>query len=95
MPLGTHTGWNIYAEPFPEGELCDRDGSFAPFARTRAERVAAGDSRPALEERYGTSASYASRIETATRSLVQTRFLLPEDGERFVEAARSRQPVTP
>jgi hypothetical protein len=95
VPLGTHTGWNIYAEPFPEGELCDRDGSFAPFARTRAERVAAGDSRPSLEERYGTSAGYASRIETATRALVQTRFLLPEDSERFVEAARSRRPVTP
>ena len=30
-----------------------------------------------------------------TRSLVQMRFLLPEDAERFVEAARSRRPVTP
>jgi hypothetical protein len=95
VPLGTHTGWNIYAEPFPEGELCDRDGSFAPFARTRAERLAAGDPRPSLEERYGTSVRYVSRIETATRALVQMRLLLPEDAERFVEAARSRQPVTP
>src|SRR4030095_4247487 len=95
VPLGTHTGWNIYAEPFPEGELCDRDGSFAPFARTRAERVASGDPRPSLEERYGTSASYASRIEMVTRALVQMRLLLPEDAERFVEAGRSRRPVTP
>jgi hypothetical protein len=95
VPLGTHTGWNIYAEPFPEGELCDRDGSFAPFARTRAERLASGDPRPSLEERYDTSARYASRIETVTRALVQMRLLLPEDAERFVEAARSRRPVTP
>ena len=83
------------AKPFPEGELCDRDGSFAPFARTRAERLASGDPRPSLEERYGTSARYASRIETVTRALVQMRLLLPEDAERFVEAARSRRPVTP
>jgi hypothetical protein len=50
---------------------------------------------PSLEERYGTSARYASRIETVTRALVQMRLLLPEDAERFVEAARSRRPVTP
>jgi hypothetical protein len=54
-----------------------------------------GDPRPSLEERYSTSARYASRIETVTRVLVQMRLLLPEDAERFVEAARSRRPVTP
>jgi hypothetical protein len=71
-----------------------RDGSLAPFARTRAERLASGDPRPSLEERYGTSARYASRIETVTRALVQMRLLLPEGVERFAEAPRSRRPVT-
>jgi hypothetical protein len=51
VPLGTHTGWNVYrAEPL---ELADRDGSLIPFARTKAEREAAGDPRPSLAERYG------------------------------------------
>jgi hypothetical protein len=44
VPLGTYTGWNVYrAQPC---ELCDRDGSLIPFARTRTERDAAGDPRP-------------------------------------------------
>jgi hypothetical protein len=50
---------------------------------------------PRSKERYSTSTRYASRIETVTRVLVQMRLLLPEDAERFVEAARSRRPVTP
>jgi len=51
VPLGTHTGWNVYrAQP---GELAGRDRSLIPFARTKEECQAAGDPRPSLEERYG------------------------------------------
>jgi Alpha/beta hydrolase domain len=43
VPLGTYTGWNVYrAQPC---ELCDRDGSLIPFARTRTEREASSRSR--------------------------------------------------
>jgi len=38
VPLGTHTGWNLYKAPFPEGELCDRDGTYKTFPATRAPR---------------------------------------------------------
>src|SRR4029453_2088138 len=38
VPIATFTGWNLYAAPYPEGELCDREGSYVPFAMTRAER---------------------------------------------------------
>ena len=51
-PLGTHTGWNFYRAPELAGELCDRDGTFVPFAVTKAEREAAKDPRLSLEERY-------------------------------------------
>ena len=37
VPVATYTGWNLYKTPFPEGELCDRDGSYFAFAKTRAE----------------------------------------------------------
>ncbi len=89
VPLGTHTGWNLYKSPFPEGELCDRDGTFAPFAATRAEREAKGDPRPSLEERYGNQAGYVRRVEQAVKKLVSERLLLAEDGERFVDRAKS------
>jgi len=62
VPLGTHTGWNLYrAQPV---ELADRDGSFIPIAWTLAEREAAGDPRPSIEERYGSGQNHlpATRI---------------------------------
>ncbi len=88
VPLGTYTGWNLYQAPFPEGELCDRDGTYAPFAATRAEREAKNDPRPSLEERYGDHASYARRVEEAVKRLVAERLLLAEDGELFVAKAK-------
>jgi hypothetical protein len=43
VPRATRTGWNLYAEPFPAGDLYHREGSLLPFAATQAERDARGD----------------------------------------------------
>jgi alpha/beta hydrolase family protein len=87
VPLGTHTGWNVYrAQP---GELADRDGSFIPFARTKQEREAAGDPRPSLEERYGTRDAYVAAVEAAAAALVAERLLLPADAAAYVETAKA------
>jgi len=91
VPLGTHTGWNLYKSPFPEGELCDRDGTYAPFTAARAEREANNDPRPSLEERYGDHAGYARRVEEAVKKLVAERLLLAEDGELFIAKAKSEE----
>ena len=91
VPLGTHTGWNLYQAPFPEGELCDRDGTYAPFATTRAEREAKNDPRPSLEERYGDQAGYARQVEEAVKRLVAERLLLAEDGELFIAKAMGEE----
>jgi hypothetical protein len=88
VPLATYTGWNLYKAPFPEGEMCDRDGSYLAFAKTRAERQAAGDPRLSVEERYSSQANYVGRVAAAAQNLVKERFLLPEDAERFVQKAR-------
>jgi hypothetical protein len=86
VPLGTYTGWNVYrAHPC---ELCDRDGSLMPFARTRSGREATGDPRPSLEERYGGREIYVARVEAATAALVADRLLLPADAAAYVKAAR-------
>jgi hypothetical protein len=86
VPLGTHTGWNVYrAQPL---ELADRDGSLIPFARDRAEREAADDIRPSLAERYGSRDAYVAKVEAAAAELVHERLLLPEDAAAFVAAAR-------
>jgi hypothetical protein len=86
VPLGTYTGWNVYrAQPC---ELCDRDGSLIPFARTRSEREGTGDPRLSLEERYGTRDIYVARVEAAAAALVTDRLLLPDDADAYVKAAR-------
>jgi hypothetical protein len=87
VPLGTYTGWNLYrAQP---DELADRDGSLIPFARTRAEREAASDPRPSLEERYVTRKAYVARVEATAAALVAERLLLPDDAAAYVAAARN------
>ncbi len=90
-PLATYTGWNYYRAPFPEGELCDRDGTYKPFAATRAEREAANDPRPSLAERYGDHAGYVKKVEDAAAKLVAARVLLNEDAERLIARAKSEE----
>jgi hypothetical protein len=87
VPLGTHTGWNVYREQ--PGELADRDGSFIAFARTRRERDAACDPRPSLEERYGSREAYVAKVEAAAQALVAERLLLPADASTYVDAAKA------
>jgi hypothetical protein len=87
VPLGTYTGWNVYrAQPC---ELCDRDGSLIPFARTRREREAIGDPRPSLEERYGSRDAYIAKVKAAAGALVAERLLLPSDAALYINAAEN------
>jgi hypothetical protein len=95
VPLATHTGWNLYKAPYPEGELCDREGSYVPFARTQAERQAKGDPRPSFEERYGNHEAYVQKVNETVRELEEARLLLPEDATRFVDEAACRKAFEP
>ena len=84
-PLATYTGWNVYRRQ--PTELCDRDGSFSPFARTKAEREAAADPRPSLEERYGSREGYVAKVGAAADALVRERLLLPADAAAYIRSA--------
>jgi len=86
-PLGTYLGWNVTASGYRRGRACGFTGGFIPFARTKAERLVAGDPRPSLEERYGTHEGYIARVKEASRRLVEQRFLLEDDAARLVREA--------
>jgi hypothetical protein len=88
VPLGTYTGWNQRRPGMMEDEFCGNPGAFFPFAKTAAERGA--DPRPSLQERYGSRAAYAAKVEAAAGKLVSERFLLPEDAARLIADARQR-----
>jgi Alpha/beta hydrolase domain len=86
VPRGTHTGWNLRRHGFAEGELVLL-GSYFPFAATKQERLASGDPRPSLEERYPAIDDYVSKIARAADELRNIKLLLSEDVERIVNAA--------
>ncbi len=87
-PMGTHTGFNLYKAPAVSGEMCDRDGSFLPFAQTAGDKVP-GDPRKSLAERYGSPPRRAVLVEAAARALVADRLLLKEDADRYVAEAKA------
>ncbi len=87
-PQGTYTGWALRRAGFGEDELCGLTGSYVPFRAARAERMAAGDPRLSLEERYPTAQSYFSSVEAAAQALLRSGYLLPEDAARLIAAAQ-------
>lgn len=89
VPLGTYTGWNVRARGYGAGGGCGFMGGFIPFARTRAERIAKGDPRPSLEERYHDHAGFVSRVRTVAEDQVRAGWLLREDAERIVREAET------
>jgi alpha/beta hydrolase family protein len=88
-PLGTYTGWNVFAQGFNKGRNCGLVGGYIPFAKTKAERLAAGDPRPSLEERYGTHEGYVTAVRAAAARQVRDRFLLQEDADRLIAEAEA------
>jgi hypothetical protein len=88
-PLGTYLGWNVTASGFYKGQSCGFAGGYIPFARTKADRIASGDPRLSVEERYGTHDQYVAVVRAAAEKLVRQRFLLPDDAARLIREAES------
>jgi hypothetical protein len=85
-PLGTYMGWNITAggaRPFHQGQNCDYVGGMIPFAKTKAERLASGDPRLSLEERYTDHAGYVAAVKAAAANAVAQSFLLQADADQL------------
>jgi ribosomal protein S30 len=91
VPLGTYTGWNLRPRGLAENELSGLFGSFIPFARTKLQRKKTGDSRLSLQERYRNGQDYVRQVSRAARTLVEQRYLLPEDGERMIAEAKKKR----
>ncbi len=86
-PGATLTGWNLRQPEFTDGDLCDLNGMMVPLFRTQAERLAAGDPRPSLEELYGDHVGYVARVAAAARNLLAQRLMLQEDVDRTIQEA--------
>ena len=91
-PLGTYTGWNIRSSGVFKDQMCIFNspvGGFIPFAQTRAERVASGDPRLSLEERYRTHDGYVDAVKRATETLIKEGFLRAADAAEMISQAQA------
>jgi hypothetical protein len=89
-PLGTYTGWNVISSGPFKGQMCQFGspvGGFIPFANTKAERLAIGDSRLSLEERYRTHEGYVQAVNVAAAQLVKDGYLRQADADAMVQQA--------
>jgi hypothetical protein len=68
-------------DPVPIVDGCDATGQFIPFPNTKAQRMATGDPRPSLQERYGnstgTNADYLAKVKAAAQALVAETYAVP------------------
>ena len=88
-PLGTYVGWNVFANGFQKGRFCNNIGGYIPFAATKAQRLAKGDPRLSLEERYPSHADYLAKVKAQADALVAKRYMLAEDAARIVKEAEA------
>jgi Alpha/beta hydrolase domain len=96
-PIATTTGWALRAPNFGGGpwDGCEASGQWIAFKKTQIERMAAGDPRRSLEERYGNHQGYVDAVAAAARALEARRFLLPADVQRYIDAAQASSVLQP
>ena len=96
VPIATYTGWALRRSPFAANEDCALTGQYIPFPVTRAQRLASGDPRLSVQERYGSIGNYNFAYALAVKRLIADRTLLAEDGGAMVTAAVARvSPLLP
>jgi hypothetical protein len=92
VALATYTGWALRAGA-QANDGCEGTGQMIAFARTKADRIASGDPRLSIEERYPSLAAYTSHVTRAVDDMVAKRLMLKEDADanvaRLVQAGRA------
>jgi hypothetical protein len=85
VPVATYTGWNLRRKDVgADGMLASLLGSYLPFAKTKEERMQAGDPRMSLQERYGSFENYRKEFAENCNKMVRERYLLQEDATRLL-----------
>jgi Alpha/beta hydrolase domain len=78
VPVATYTGWALRAGQWAN-DGCEGSGQYIPFAKTAADRLASGDPRPSVAERYDSLDDYTAKVAHALGKMIHQRLLLCED----------------
>jgi hypothetical protein len=93
VPTATYTGYAYRApvpgDPVPMVDGCDASGQRIPFLETKAQRIAAGDPRLSIQERYPDHTTYVNEVTQAARKLHAERLMLDMDVQAYIAAAQS------
>jgi hypothetical protein len=84
VPLATYTGWALRSGA-QSNDGCEGTGQMIAFAKTKADRLASGDPRLSIEERYASADAYAAAARKAIDDLVTKRYMLREDVDAYVQ----------
>ncbi|CAF1021432.1 unnamed protein product [Adineta ricciae] len=88
VPVATYTGWNHRRNDYGGDDGCEAIGAVIPFAPDLATRMAKGDTRLSLVERYEDHDAYVAAVTVATTTLVNQRLLLPTDATTYINNAK-------
>jgi hypothetical protein len=83
VPIAKYSGRTTRAAGHAQGDLCVTWGQALAFPVTRAERIASGDPRLSIEERYSSETEYQRLLREAAELLVSQRLMLPIDAAAY------------
>ena len=83
VPLATYTGWGLRSGVWAN-DGCEATGQYIPFQSTKAGRLAAGDPRPSVQERYPSYDDYRAKVVASVDTLVRERFMICDDTQDIV-----------
>jgi hypothetical protein len=84
VPLATYTGWSL-RDGAHANDGCEGAGQMIAFPKTKADRLASGDPRLSVEERYPSFSVYAAKVKNAVEDMVAKRLMLREDAQPAVD----------
>src|SRR5215472_330851 len=83
VPLATYTGWGLRSGVWAN-DGCEASGQFIPFPKSKSDRLASGDPRLSVEERYSSFSDYRRQVIKAVDELVKHRFFICDDTQGIV-----------
>ena len=90
-PIGSYLPWALRTGyPVAADEMADYLGTFAPFAKTPAERAERKDPRPSFAELYASPQIYDAKVREAIETMIAEGFLLERDRAYELEEAQRR-----
>ena len=78
VPIRTYSGWSLRSGAWAN-DGCEGSGQSIAFPTTKAARLASGDPRLSIEERYPSFFDYYYKVSQAINDMVAERFMLAED----------------